>query len=232
MHKRNINAFIFARVDSSRFPRKNLNKIQDRSLLSICYERAKLCDFEECFLLTTERDIDDDLCDHANNIGLRYIRGNSSDLTKRTEKAINETGCEYFARLNCDSPFLEPSLINFAIKNLGSANFISNIFERKFPYGIALEIVKSDFYMESISKKINEEFLEHVTKHIYNTTQRDKFFSIKQEKNQSTYQLVVDEYEHLLNIKKLTKNLNLINCHYWEILDIEKPKYIIESFAK
>lgn len=231
MSKKNINAFIFARLDSSRFPRKNLSKIKNHSLLSILFNRAKLCNFDECFLLTTERSVDDDLCNHANEIGLRYIRGDSFDLTKRTKKAIHETNTDYFARLNCDSPFLDSTLINFAIENMGTSIFVSNIFERTFPYGISVEIAQSDFYLETISKKINDEYLEHVTKHIYGGDETDMFLSIKQMQNQSDLQLVIDEREHLDTIKNLTEGFDLVNSHYWEILNIEKPRFILETVS-
>ena len=57
------------------------------------------------------------------------------------------------------------------------------------------------------------------------------FLSIKQMQNQSDLQLVIDEREHLDTIKNLTEGFDLVNSHYWEILNIEKPRFILETVS-
>ena len=229
MQKNKINAFIYARLDSSRFPRKNLAKCGKFSLLELLFQRSQRCNFNNCYLLTSERDIDDDLCIHARAIGLDYIRGDAYDLTKRTQKALNETDSDYFVRLNGDSPFLEPSLINFAINNMKNALFVSNIFQRTFPYGISIELIQSQFYLSTLKENyLKQENLEHVTKHIYEFKNRQNFMSIKQNLNQSEHQLVVDEPHHLENLNALTKNMDLLKSNYWDILKLEP--YFTKNF--
>jgi spore coat polysaccharide biosynthesis protein SpsF len=224
MPKKNISAFIYARLDSKRFPSKALSMIKNMTLLEILFRRSKYCEFTDCYLLTSDRNIDDALCDHANSLGLKYIRGDANDLTKRTQKAISVTGCDYFIRLNGDSPFIEPELINFAIGNIENIKFVSNIFQRTFPYGIAIELIDSEFYLSSLKTNINKNDLEHVTKHLYKLD--GKFLSITQDINQSDLEIVIDEPFHLDNLKNIIGDLDLIKTHYWDILRKEKPNFI------
>ena len=226
MQRETINAFIYGRLDSSRFPRKLLSMLGDFTLLELLFERSKVCQFSDCYLLTSDRAVDDELCDHANDIGLKYIRGNAFNLTLRTKKALLETQCDYFMRLNGDSPFIEQSLINFAIKSIGSAKFISNIHNRTFPYGIAIELINSAFYINSLEYYIQNSYLEHVTKHLYELNDQHGFLSIQQDINQANFQLVVDEPSHLRNLEILTAGIDLIKCHYWEILGSQKPRFV------
>ena len=224
MPKKKISAFIYARLDSKRFPGKVLSMIKNMTLLEILFRRSKYCEFTDCYLLTSDRNIDDALCNHANSLGLNYIRGDAYDLTKRTQKAITVTGCDYFIRLNGDSPFIEPELINFDIENIENVRFVSNIFHRTFPYGIAIELIDSEFYLSSLKTNINKDDLEHVTKHLYKLN--GKFLSITQDINQSDSEIVIDEPFHLDNLKNIIGDLDLIKTHYWEILGKEKPNFI------
>ena len=49
--------------------------------------------------------------------------------------------------------------------------FINNIRERTFPYGISIEILNTKFYKHN-SNNVDKNFQEHVTQHLYN---REKF---------------------------------------------------------
>jgi len=232
MQRKKINAFIYGRLDSSRFPRKTLAMLGDFTLLELLFERSKGCHFNDCYLLTSDRAIDDDLCHHADEIGLKYIRGDAYDLTQRTKKAIAKTDSEYFMRLNGDSPFIEPSLINFAVKSLGNAKFVSNIFHRTFPYGVAVEIINSEFYLASLEYDIQDSYLEHVTKHLYELRDQQGFVSIKQDTNQANFQLVVDEPWQLKDLELSTAGIDLIKCHYWEILGLQRPRFVKQLLAE
>ena len=225
MSKKIITGFIYGRLDSTRFPGKTMATLGGYTLLELLFERSKLCEFNDCYLLTSERQVDDELCHHADKIGLKYIRGDAYDLTKRTKKAIAETDSEYFIRLNGDSPFIEPSLINFAVKSLGNVKFISNIFHRTFPYGIAVEIINSEFYLASLEHDIQDSYLEHVTKHLYECHNKEGFVSIEQDMNYANFQLVVDEPSHLNDLKISTAGIDLINCHYWDVLGLACPSF-------
>ena len=229
MLEKKIDAFIYARLDSSRFPGKVLTSIGDQTLLSLLFHRSKKCNINECYLLTSERKVDDALCNYADKIGLKYIRGDSFDLTKRTSKALMHTESDYFLRLNGDSPFVEPSLINYVIKALEDERFISNIFERTFPYGISVEIVDAKFYLNSLKTNIKYDYLEHTTKHLYELSDKKGYISVKQDIDQTDSELVVDKPEHIKTLKSLTNKADLIDCHYWDILGLKKPNFFIEK---
>ena len=59
---------------------------------------------------------------------------------------------------------------------------------------------------------------------------RTCFLSIKQMQNQSDLQLVIDEREHLDTIKNLTEGFDLVNSHYWEILNIENQDLFLKQY--
>ena len=77
-----------------------------------------------------------------------------------------------FVELMGTVPFFPYNHINNYIHNM-DFEFINNIRERTFPYGISIEILNTKFYKYN-SNNVDINFQEHVTQHLYD---KEKFIS-------------------------------------------------------
>ena len=73
-------------------------------------------------------------------------------------------------RINADSPLIDPSIIDEAIKIFKTRkknyDIVTNVFPRSFPKGQSLEIIKTS-KLRSYLDKFNKDQREHVTKYFY-----------------------------------------------------------------
>lgn len=221
--------FIYARSDSSRFPRKIFSSINDMSLLEIVFARARRTELDEVYLVTSCRSVDDDLCNLAATLGMRVVRGDGYDVVSRTLRAISETGVEYFVRINGDSPLLDPGLINLALSVGGAFKFMSNLFHRRSPYGVSLEVINSEFYKSSVYENAPCVDREHITKHIYSIAAIPGFISVNNSVDHSHLSYVVDEPEQLVRLRNIMIDKDPKSIAYWEIEGCTKPTYTLEQ---
>jgi spore coat polysaccharide biosynthesis protein SpsF len=173
-------AIIYSRSDSTRLPKKAFLPFGKTNLISHVAERASYINVDEIILATTDRDCDaqyDSILDdgHLNKTKkIKIFRGSCDDVVSRTIAALNKHKIDRFCRINGDCPFFPYNHINNFLYNT-NFSFINNIRHRSFPYGLSIEILDTNFYIEN-SKNVDEHFKEHVTQHLYN---HDKFFREK-----------------------------------------------------
>ena len=221
--------FIYARSDSSRIPRKIFSSINDMSLLEIVFSRAKNTNLDEVYLVTSSRSVDDELCSLAATLGMGVVRGDGYDVVSRTLHAISETGVEYFARINGDSPLLDPALIDLGLSVGSDFKFMSNLFNRRSPYGVSLEVINSEFYKSSVDEGGPCVDREHITKHIYSAGAMPGFIFVNNSVDHSHLSYTVDEPEQLVHLRDALVGKDPQSIGYWEIEDCAQPKYRLEE---
>jgi spore coat polysaccharide biosynthesis protein SpsF len=118
---------------------------------------------------TTRRTIDDPIEEYARSSGLDVFRGDTENVALRLLSCASEFGADYFVRLNGDSPFPDPSLIEEGIDICGNGgfDFVTNLIGRSFPYGISVEIVSTRAYKTAYQRMESSEEREHVTAYLY-----------------------------------------------------------------
>lgn len=219
-------AFIYARTDSTRLPRKALLKINELSLIEVVCKRAQRLAIDECVLLTTDRSLDDELAETARKHGISVFRGSTHNLVDRTLNAIKKYKTDKFIRINGDSPFFEPEIIEFALSEMHEGvKFTSNIIRRFFPYGVAVEIVDCRYFRE-LANKANSSELEHVTKHLYRFLTPSCVVSVESSRDDSSISLTIDTLEDLEKIKEMSISVDLITANYWSLLGLDPPTMI------
>ena len=226
--KVDIAAFIYARSDSVRLPRKVFLPLGKESIIEVVLRRAKACLVNKVVLLTTDRLIDDELVEKAKKLNYEIFRGDAEDLIARTLNAIEVINPKKFVRINADSPFFEPKLLNFILEKDLDYDVITNLLNRTFPYGVAVEVINCNYY-RSMAGIAMENEKEHVTQHIYRTIKNAKLLQLEQLNNHSHIRLTIDEKEDYNNIEKLWKRMNNNLSSYWEVLGLSEPSFVFNT---
>jgi spore coat polysaccharide biosynthesis protein SpsF len=140
--------FITVRTDSSRLPKKALREIGGKTTIEWVIERVARSKKKDLVVLcTTDRTIDDGLCNIANKSGILFHRGNTEDKLERWRGACDEYSVDYFVTADGDDLFCEPELIDSAISQFlldESVDFIKadGVAPGAFTYGIKAEALR------------------------------------------------------------------------------------------
>jgi spore coat polysaccharide biosynthesis protein SpsF len=124
--------------------------------------------------------------------------------------------------VNGDSPFVDAELLRAGKYILSKdINFVTNLIDRTFPYGIALEWIDSARYKELADHAERDE-VEHVTKHLYRLKSSLKFKSILCELgNFSEKNLTIDSETDLKRINLMLEKIpkDAINVTYQDFIE-------------
>lgn len=217
-----LGVFIYARADSRRLPGKTLRPFGHTNLIQHVIDRARQVYATSWALLTSDRAIDDPLVTAASDAGLEIVRGSATDLVTRTITAIDTLHADRFVRINADSPLFEPRLVNAALHRSSGEDLVSNLIERRFPYGVAVEIVDATHYL-SLADTARPDELEHVTRHLYRQAHTSTVLSLTQDADHSHHHLAVDTLEDHERVRALFHYPASPLAPYWELLRLSEP---------
>jgi len=225
-------AFVYARLDSSRFPGKALESLGHERLIHAVYRRSTAIRADLVVVLTTDRSVDDPLVDFCRRNRFEVFRGNPFDLVRRTLDALDAYQPERFVRVNGDSPLIAPSLVNAALRWAdGGPELVSNLFVRTFPYGIGIECVSSAAYRR-VAPYARAVDVEHVTRHLYRPDVRRKLTAVSMRdaaRTATTARVVVDTPADLDAIRNLVGDAPLADTPYWSLLGVAPPSIVFED---
>ena len=179
-----------------------------------------MVDGDHFALLTTNRDDDDLLEEAATRSGFDCHRGSDIDVLQRTVDALDRFGSSAFVRVNGDSPFFEPSLVNFSLDFIEECSLVTNLLHRSFPYGVAVEIINSKYFREKQMSALESD-REHVTRHLYRNLPA-RFMSLQAYPPTLEHQLAVDTVEDLSRIGRLVESHSPRET-YWTALGYAPP---------
>lgn len=217
---------ILARMDSRRFPGKALAPWLGVPLVQYVIRRARLITgMDAVCLATTDRPVDDPLVAIAQDEGIPVFRGHPSDVTKRVIDCAKTLCADWVVRLNGDSPFLDPSLISYGISLIDSnVEFITNIPERTFPYGVSVEIISVPRLMASHPAMTLAQ-REHVTLYFYQTDERIPTVQLRLVPPVSQdVRLTIDTPEDLQRLEEMVTTCG--SCDWRTLVDGERTVQI------
>ncbi len=192
-------ALILARTDSTRLPNKAIKNVGDKKLIQWCIDGIKNTEVLTPIIVTTDRAVDDPLIEIATQNQIKYFRGSTHNIAKRIYDCINFFNIDIFARINGDSPFVNRNLIQEALDILNDQQeieFVTNLIPRRFPYGLSVEMLRSDVYKKHYSKINTPEYQEHVTTWFYQNPEQVKTYTLKYKYgNDHHLRFVVDTFE-------------------------------------
>lgn len=206
--KNSISAFIYARMNSTRLPGKVLMNFYGKSMLKIIIEKIESIGIKP-IVVTSNQSTDNELIENCIRDNISYFRGDLNNVALRTVDALKEYDSNYFFRINGDSPFLYPSLLKKIIDIQAvdsSFDLYTNIQKRTYPYGVAVELIRSETFLSSY-QYFDDYNKEHITSYFYNNQKKFWIKNIECKTNLSNYSLTIDTYEDM------DKIINLINYY-------------------
>ena len=218
-----IGAVIPARMDSTRLPGKALTPVLGRPLLDYVVERARrISGIAEVVLATTDRDVDAPLASYAARQGIPAWRGELEDVAARFLGCAQGRKYDAFLRLNGDSPFPDPALWAEGLElfGRGEADLVSNLPGRSYPYGIAVEVVRTSSFERLCAEMEGDEDRQHVTKRFYAKPEGWRILGMSsRHPDLKTARLTVDTPEDLRNFASLAAHLadNVLTAGYAEV---------------
>lgn len=201
-----VNAFIQARVDSTRLPNKIYQDINGASMLWHTVSRAKQCKLiDEVFVISPK-----ELPEIPENVKGFVYDGAENDVLGRYDAALKKFPCDYVVRLTSDCPLLDPYLIDFIIYNGIGYDYCSNVIPSTFPDGMDAEIM-SYATLKTLNLKASKPFdREHVTTYIRNSPHIQsqlKIVSVQCESDLSYIKLSVDTEADLNYVRRVDREL-------------------------
>jgi spore coat polysaccharide biosynthesis protein SpsF len=227
MNETGVVAIIQARIGSTRFPRKVLQDLCGKPLISHILNRVKLIKSISRIVLaipiTRENDIFEKI---ANDFNCNCFRGSEEDVLSRYYEAAKTFKAEIIVRLTSDCPLIDPKITEMAIENHlhSQVDYTAVGFEGGFPRGLDTEI----FNFDVIEKTYNEAHLiyerEHVTPYIYHHPHLFKlrFLEATGKLRRPDLRLTVDEREDLELIRAIFETLNRDGQTFYteEVIDL------------
>ncbi|MCP5540631.1 MAG: NTP transferase domain-containing protein [Akkermansiaceae bacterium] len=209
----NVVGILLARTDSARLPGKVLMEIGDgRRLIDLVHLRAaRATRLDRLVLATTDRDCDDALARHAEeSLGIEVFRGDPENVAGRALGCAESCEADAFVRINGDSPFVDPELLDEGIRLLGDsgADLVSNLLDRTYPYGVAVEVFRTETYRRVIGDFDACE-REHISRHFYQNPDRFRLVSLPPSVDPgfAEIRLTVDDPEDLRTVGEIVRHL-------------------------
>ena len=165
-----IGVAVLCRYTSKRLPGKILREINGRAVLGHILDRVRRgapgCPVAVC---TSSDRSDDPIHAYAKREGVECFRGDLKDVSGRFLACAEAHGWEFSARINGDNVFADPDSLRemIAIAGTGVFDFVTNVPGRTFPYGMSIEIVRTDFYRQAMEDVPDPGHHEHVTSWLY-----------------------------------------------------------------
>lgn len=166
----NIGIAVLCRYSSSRLPGKVLMPIGGKPVLQHIIDRLQLLEPSRPIVVATSRERSDDrIADYCEKQGFDYFRGSLTDVAGRFLALAQEFQWDYVVRINGDNLFIDLEALQFMIGKAesGSYDFISSVKDRTFPFGMSIEVVRTDFYAAVVDKMELDKYREHVTLYLY-----------------------------------------------------------------
>ncbi len=196
-----LGAVVLCRLDSKRLPGKVLIDIHGHPLLWYVLERCRHVEaLDHIVVATTARPVDDSIVEYCEQEHVDVFRGNVNDVAQRVLGCARQYNMDYFARINGDSPFCSPTLLNQAwhIARTQPVDIVTNLVERSFPYGVSVEIFRTAVFEAGYHHLDQPRYQEHSTLFFYENIDNYRHYNIRRAgDNLSDVRLTVDTPQDL-----------------------------------
>ncbi len=196
-------AIIQARLTSSRFPNKILQKVGKFTLIKLLIKRLKKSkEIDEIIVAAPNDKKNKRIKKYVGNVKVFF--GNENDVLDRYYKTAKKFKANNIIRICGDCPFIDPLIINKIVKLFKDKKFdyVSNTLRPTFPDGFDVEVFKFEILKKAWKNAKTKHDREHVTPYIIRN-KRFKKYNFKFKKDLSNIRLTIDEEIDLDQLKKV-----------------------------
>ena len=196
-----------ARMGSTRLPGKVLKDIAGRPMLSYQMERLRRVKrVERIVVATPDHPADDAVERFCQKEKIACVRGSEDDVLARYHLAIERFPADVVVRITADCPLIDPAIVDEAIAAY-EPDYVSNMLEKTYPYGMAVEVFSAQTLREAHREAKDPAEREHVTPFIWRRPQRYRLKSLTMTPNLSHHRWTVDTPEDFELVSRLLKTL-------------------------
>lgn len=214
-----IEAFIQARMGSSRLPGKVLKKVLGRSLLDFLVERlVESKEIDKIVILTTHEVADDAIAAFCKEKKISIFRGSEEDVLDRYYQAALVYKPDGIVRITADCPLIDPQIVDQVIRvfreGYSQIDYVSNTLEKTFPRGLDVEVFSFHALRQAFRLAIRPDEREHVTLFLYRHPELFKLKNVACKRVLSHYRWTVDTPEDFALIRLILENLYPSDPHF------------------
>lgn len=207
-----IEAFIQARMGSTRLPGKVLKNVLGRPLLDFLVERlSQSKEIDDIIILTSNQATDDPIVSFCQEKGISFFRGSEEDVLDRYYQAALQRKPDGIVRITADCPLIDPEVVDRVIqvfkKSYPKVDYISNSLERTFPRGLDVEVFSLHALQQAYQHGIRPEEREHVTVYLYRHPELFHLKNVIHEPFLGNHRWTVDTPEDFALVKLILENL-------------------------
>ena len=196
-----------ARMGSSRLPGKVLKNIAGRPMLSYQMERLRRVKrAKQLVIATSDQTPDDAIEKFCHREKIACVRGSEDDVLARYHLALERFPADTIVRITADCPLIDPGLVDDVIAAY-EPDFVSNMLETTYPYGMAVEAFSAQALREAHREAKDPAEREHVTPFIWRRPERYRLKSLTMTPNLSGHRWTVDTPEDFELVSRLLKTL-------------------------
>jgi len=205
-------AIVQARMTSTRLPGKVLMPILGRPMLALQIERMRRATrLDGIVVATTVNAADDPIVRFCEAEGVALTRGSEHDVLVRYVEAARLHDAAIVVRVTSDCPLMDPVLLDEAIGRFAAlqpaCDYLSNMLEPSFPYGLAVEVMTAQALFAAGSEARDPQEREHVTPFIYWRPERFRLQSFKYAADLSAHRWTVDTPEDFELVSRIFGSL-------------------------
>lgn len=190
-----INAFLQARMSSSRLPGKVLKNLAGMPMLWMQVQRIRKANhINQVIVCTSSESSDDAIEEFCQLHQIDCFRGSLYRVLTRFADASSIFPSEHIVRLTADCPLSEPQIIDNVIdQHLEQKNeFTSNCNPYTLPDGLDVEVMSKSCFNKVIQGASTDDHYEHVTKYIYEHLSDFKVGNYRHSPDYSDHRWTVD----------------------------------------
>ncbi len=211
-----IGFIILARFNSRRLPGKALLPIEEVPLLLHIYKALRQVASPECIVVaTSDQPTDDPIVHFCRQHKILCFRGSLDHVAQRFYQCAAAHHFDYATRINGDNLFVAMEtlreMLSFIQTTPVKPDFLTNVKDRTFPYGMSVEMVKTSFYREVLTLiQLNPRYQEHVTLYLYEheETGTRTYFYNRQCPEAKGINLAIDTEEDLIFARRMIQKMD------------------------
>jgi glutamate-1-semialdehyde 2,1-aminomutase len=160
-----IVAIVQARIGSTRFPNKVMQRVTDVPLIGLLLARlSRATRLDGVMLATSEDARNDQLATYVGSLGHSVFRGSENDVLDRYYKAARQAGADVVVRVTGDCPLIDPAIVDAVVVEFleSRADYASNVEPPTYPDGLDVEV----FSFKALERAHQEARESHQREHV------------------------------------------------------------------